>query len=46
MASTWHISADMQLFIFSQIFILLLYHVQYVGLAAVALVAIGKKNEF
>ena len=41
MASTWHISADMQLFIFSPIFILLLYHVQYVGLAAVAITMIA-----
>ena len=33
----WHISADMQLFILSPIFILLLYHVRYVGLAAMAI---------
>ena len=38
---SWHISADMQLFIFSPIFILLLYHVQYVGLAAVAITMIA-----
>ena len=37
----WHISADMQLFIFSPIFISLLYHVQYVGLAAVAITMIA-----
>ena len=40
-AWTWHISADMQLFVFSPIFILLLYHVQYVGLAAVAITMIA-----
>ena len=34
---SWHFCADMQLFILSPIFILLLYHVQYVGLAAVAI---------
>ena len=37
---TWHISADMQMFIISPIFIILLYHIQYVGLAAVALAMI------
>ena len=41
MGTTWHISADMQMFIFSPIFILLLYHVQYVGLAAVAITMIA-----
>ena len=40
-ALTWHISADMQLFIFSPIFISLLYHVQYVGFAAVAITMIA-----
>ena len=40
-AWTWHISADMQLFIFSPIFIILLYYVQYVGLAAVAITMIA-----
>ena len=37
----WHISVDMQLFIFSPIFISLLYHVQYVGFAAVAITMIA-----
>ena len=37
---TWHISAEMQLFVFSPIFVILLYHVQYVGLAAVAITMI------
>ena len=41
MAYAWHISADMQLFIVSPVFIILLYHVQYVGLAAVALTMIA-----
>ena len=41
MAPTWHIAADMQLFIFSPIFIILLYHIQYVGLAAVAMAMIA-----
>ena len=36
MGMTWHIAADMQLFIISPIFIVLLYHIWYVGLAAVA----------
>ena len=41
MAYAWYISADMQLFIVSPVFIILLYHVQYVGLAAVALTMIA-----
>ena len=38
---TWHISADMQMFVISPIFIILLYHIQYVGLAAVAIAMIA-----
>ena len=41
MGPTWHIAADMQLFIFSPIFIILLYRIQYVGLAAVAMAMIA-----
>ena len=41
MAPTWHIAAEMQLFIFSPIFIILLYCIQYVGLAAVAMAMIA-----
>ena len=41
MAYAWYISADMQLFIVSPVFIILLYHVQYVGLATVALTMIA-----
>ena len=37
MVQGWHISADMQLFILSPIFIVLLYHVPYAGLAAVGI---------
>ena len=35
MLATWHICADMQLFIFSPIFIVLLYHSLHYGLVAV-----------
>ena len=35
MLATWHICADMQLFIFSPIFIVLLYHSLYYGLIAI-----------
>ena len=41
MVSAWYISADMQLFVVSPVFTILLYHVQYVGLAAVALTMIA-----
>ena len=41
MAITWHISADMQLFIISPFFIMLLYHVWYAGLAAIVLAMIA-----
>ena len=37
MGQTWHIAADMQLFVFSPIFIILLYHFHYVGLAAMVM---------
>ena len=37
MVATWHICADMQLFIFSPIFIVLLYHSLYYGLIAIAM---------
>ena len=37
MGQTWHIAADMQLFVFSPIFIILLYHFHYVGLAAIVM---------
>ena len=36
MPVTWHISVDMQLFIFSPVFIVLLYHSLYYGLIAIA----------
>ena len=38
---TWHVSADMQLFIVSPIFIVLLYYFEYIGLAVVAIAMIG-----
>ena len=38
---TWHISAEMQLFIFSPIFIILLYHSCYLGLIAVGVTMLG-----
>ena len=38
---SWHFCTDMQLFILSPIFILPLYHVQYVGLTAVAITMIA-----
>ena len=37
MGQTWHIAADMQLFVFSPIFVILLYHFHYVGLAAMVI---------
>ena len=37
MAITWHIAADIQLFVFSPIFIIVLYHFHYVGLAAIVM---------
>ena len=40
MGMTWHIATEMQMFIFSPIFIILLYRVQYVGLAAVTITII------
>ena len=41
MGATWHIAADMQLFLFSPIFLILLYNFHYVGLAAVAMILIA-----
>ena len=41
MGMTWHVATDMQMFIFSPIFIILLYRVQYVGLAAVTITMIA-----
>lgn len=41
MAVTWHIAADMQLFMVSPVFIVLLYHIWYVGLAAVAVTMVA-----
>ena len=41
MLATWHICVDMQLFIFSPIFIVLLYHSLYYGLSAIALAVIA-----
>ena len=38
---TWHVAADMQLFVFSPIFIILLYHVCYMGLATMAITVIA-----
>ena len=38
---TWHISAEVHLFIFSPIFITLLYHSCYIGLIAVGLMMFG-----
>jgi len=38
---TWYLFVDMQLFIFSPIIILLLYHYQYVGLLVISLSMIG-----
>ena len=55
MIATWHICADMQLFIFSPIFIVLLYHSPYYGMIAIvtamvtATTAVGilsAKNEY
>ena len=40
MLATWHICADMQLFVFSPIFIVLLYHSLYYGLIAIILAMI------
>ena len=40
MLATWHICADMQLFIFSPIFIVLLYHSLYYGLIAIVVTMI------
>ena len=39
--ATWHISAEVQLFIFSPIFIILLYHSCYLGLIAVGVMMLG-----
>ena len=41
MAMSWHIAADMQLFVFSPIFIVLLYHFHYVGLAAIVMTVLA-----
>ena len=41
MLATWHICADMQLFVFSPIFIVLLYHSLYYGLIAIILAMIA-----
>ena len=41
MGITWHVAADMQLFIVSPIFIVLLYRIWYVGLAAVAVTMVA-----
>ena len=41
MLVTWHICADMQLFIFSPVFIVLLYHSLYYGLIAIAVTMIA-----
>ena len=41
MGMTWHIAADMQLFMVSPIFIILLYRVWYVGLATVAVTMVA-----
>ena len=41
MLATWHISADIQLFIFSPIFIVLLYHSLHYGLIAIILAMIA-----
>ena len=38
--ATWHICADMQLFIFSPVFIVLLYYSLYYGLIAIAVIMI------
>ena len=40
MLATWHICADMQLFIFSPIFILLLYRLPYRGMIVIAAVMV------
>ena len=37
----WHVAADMQLFVFSPVFIILLYHIWYAGLAAIILAMIA-----
>ena len=41
LAPSWSLSADVQLFIISPVFITLLYHVWYIGLAAVTVAMIG-----
>ena len=41
MLATWHICADMQLFIVSPVFIVLLYHSLYYGLIAIAVTMIA-----
>ena len=41
MGMTWHVATDMQLFMVSPIFIVLLYHVWYVGLATVAVTMVA-----
>ena len=38
---TWHISAEVQLFVFSPIFIILLYHSCYMGLIAIGVMMLG-----
>ena len=39
--TAWHVAADMQLFVFSPVFIILLYHIWYAGVAAVVITMIA-----